>query len=166
VVCDSSPLVYLSKLGRFGLLRPIYDAVLVPPAVWREVAVGGAGRPESNNLKASVSEGWIQVEPPKDLDRLIGSFPKELGLGEMEAIALARERRAVLVTDDSLGRATGKSLGLEVTGTLGVLIRAKQHGHLDAVRPLIDQLKRETNFRITPDVYSDALKMAGEAQQS
>lgn len=166
VVCDSTPLVYLSKLGRFALLRRAYDEVLVPPAVWQEVATGGAGRSESDNLKAAVSEGWIHVEPPEDLDRLIGAFPKELGRGEMEAIALAREKRAVLVTDDSLGRATAKSLGLEVTGTIGVLIRAKHHGHLTAIRPLIERLRSETNFRISPNVYSDALRIAGEHKES
>jgi uncharacterized protein len=165
VVCDSTPLVYLSKLGQFGLLRRVYDQVLVPPAVWLEVAMGGAEYAESGNLKAAISEGWILIEPPKELDRLIGSFPKELGRGEMEAIALAREKRAVLVTDDSLGRAAAESLGLEVTGTIGVLLRAKQHGQLTAVRPLIEQLRSQTNFRISPNLYSGALRIAGEAEE-
>jgi predicted nucleic acid-binding protein len=166
VVCDSSPLVYLSKLGQFGLLRHIYEAVLVPPAVWQEVAVGGEGLLESWNLKAAVSEGWIQVTAPKHLDPLTGSFPKSMGRGEMEAIALARERRAVLVTDDAWGRATGNSLGLEVTGTIGVLIRGKKHGQIASVRPLIEQLRSETNFRISNEVYLEALVLAGESRKS
>lgn len=83
----------------------------------------------------------------------------------MEAIALAHEKRAVLVTDDGLGRAMGVSLGLEVTGTIGVLIRAKHRGQLARVRPLIERLKGETNFRISPEVYADALRIAGETPQ-
>jgi len=136
VVCDSSPLVYLSKLDQFHLLRHIYDAVLVPPAVWQEVAVSGEGMPESANLKAAVGEGWMQVETPADLARHAAGFPAELGRGEIEAIVLAREKEAVLVTDDALGRSVAESFGLEVTGTLGVLIRAKRHNQLPSVKPL------------------------------
>ena len=166
VVCDSSPLIYLSKLGQFGLLRRVYDAVFAPPAVWQEVAVGGAGRLESGNLKQAVAEGWIRVEPPKELSRLADGFPKEMGLGEREAIALAYEKRAVLVTDDGLGRRAGAALGLEVTGTIGVLIRAKLHGKLAAVRPLIERLKSETNFRISNDLYRETLGIAGESSNA
>ncbi|MBI2926979.1 MAG: DUF3368 domain-containing protein [Verrucomicrobia bacterium] len=162
VVCDSSPLIYLSKLEHFRLLRVLYDAVLVPPAVWREVAIGGEGFAESANLKAAVTEGWIRIECPTEAEEA-AEFPEELGLGEIEAILLARERKAVLVTDDALGRSVAESLGVEVTGTIGVLIGAKRQGQLSAVKPLIDRLKQQTNFRMSNALYQRALQIAGEA---
>lgn len=162
VVCDASPLVYLSRLGQFDLLRRLYEAVLIPPAVWQEVGIGGEGRLESENLKLAISSGWIKVEPPKDGAQSIAAFPKDMGRGEREAIILAHEKRAVLVTDDALGRAAGEALGLEVTGTIGVLIRAKRHSHLASVRPFLDRLKGETNFRMSQAVYGEALRLAEE----
>jgi predicted nucleic acid-binding protein len=163
VVSDSSPLVYLSKLEQFHLLREIYDAVLIPPAVWREVAGGGEGLAESHNLKSAVANGWIRVETPAQVKGQAASLPDDLGLGEREAILLAQEKKAVLLTDDGLGRSVAKSLGLEVTGTLGVLIRGKRRGHLREVRPLIERLKRETNFRMSTGLQEDALRIVGES---
>lgn len=163
VVCDSSPLVYLSKLDQFGLLRLIYDGVYVPPAVWQEVAIGGADLPESVSLKAAVSDGWIRLESPRNPEASASSFPKDMGRGEIEAIILARDNNAVLVTDDALGRRVAETLGLEVTGTVGVLIRAKRFNHVSAVRPFIDRLKQETNFRVSPALYEEALRVAGES---
>ena len=163
VVCDSSPLVYLSKLDQFQLLRHIYDAVLVPPAVWQEVAFGGEGMAESSNLIAAVIERWIRVETPSDLARHEAELPADLGRGEVEAILLAHEKKAVLVTDDALGRSAAESLGLEVTGTLGILIRAKRHNQLTSVKPFVDRLRQETNFRMTEPLYLETLRAAGEA---
>lgn len=166
VVCDSSPLVYLSKLEQFQLLRLIYDSVLVPPAVWREVAVGGEGLAESANLTSAVADGWIHIEAPSNVKNLAAGFPQELGWGEIEAIVLAREKGAVLVADDGLARSAAQSLGLEVTGTIGVLIRAKRHRHLPAVKPLIELLKKETNFWMSDALYEETLRIAGEVVPS
>ncbi|MEW6301852.1 MAG: DUF3368 domain-containing protein [Verrucomicrobiota bacterium] len=162
VVCDSSPLVYLSKLNQFQILEQIYDSVLVPPAVWREVAVGGEGLPESANLKAAVAQGWVKVETPSPLEAI--QLSAELGKGETQAILLAKERGAVLVTDDGLGRSAAESIGVEVTGTIGVLIKGKRTGRISAIRPLVDSLRQETNFRMTDKLYRDALAQAGEPQ--
>jgi predicted nucleic acid-binding protein len=51
VVSDSSPLVYLTRLDRFELLCQLYDRVFIPPAVWQEVAMEGAARPEGAKVK-------------------------------------------------------------------------------------------------------------------
>jgi len=163
VVCDSSPLVYLSKLQQFRLLRLIYDAVLVPPAVWHEVTVGGQGLAESENLKTAVAEGWMRVETPSAAGNQAANLPPSLGRGEVEAIMLACEKGAVLVTDDGLGRSLAVSLGLQVTGTVGVLIQAKRQGHLSSIRPLMDQLRLGTNFRMSEPLYRKAMDVAGES---
>ena len=166
VVCDSSPFVYLSKLDQFGLLRLVYDSVYVPTAVWREVAIGGEGLVESVNLKSAVADGSIRVETPSNLEVQAAGFPKELGRGEVEAIVLACELKAVVVTDDGLGRSVAVSRGLEVTGTVGVLIRAKRHQHLLAVKPLLERLKQNTNFRMSDSFYEEALRSAGESART
>ena len=162
IVADSSPLIYLSRLGFFSLLRILHDSVIVPASVWNEVAIGGAGLPESQALQAAVADGWIQVKSPSAKAPELGDREKNLGAGEVHGIQLARELHAVLATDDAEGRALAEHLGVKVTGTVGILIRATKAGHLAELRPALDRLRHGTNFRMSDQLYFSALKTVGE----
>ena len=162
VVSDSSPIIYLTRLGLLPLLPKLHESVVVPQAVWDEVAVGGKGRPESDNLKRAVSDGWIHIKTPSASAASLGAGASQLGRGEVEAILLARELQAILLTDDSDGRALAEQLGVKVTGTVGILIRAKTERHITAVKPLLDRLRTETNFRMSERLYQEALTEGGE----
>jgi predicted nucleic acid-binding protein len=164
VVSDSSPLIYLARLSSMPLLRRLHEQVIVPQAVWEEIAVGGAGLPESESLKQAVSEGWILVRTSELNRDILGSAAHRLGRGEVEAILLAKQLQALLLTDDADGRALAESIGLQVSGTIGVLIRAKRQGHLQQLKPLLDRLRRETNFRLSEELYATALQAAEEDQ--
>jgi hypothetical protein len=162
VVSDSSPLIYLTRLAQFGLLRQLHDRVLIPQAVWDEVAVGGQGLPESENLRHAVAAGWIQVKSPTVSLPKLSPQAAALGRGELEAIALAKELGALLLTDDSDGREVAESIGVKVSGTVGLLIRARAEGHITRVRPFLDKLRAETNFRMSESLYRQALAESGE----
>jgi predicted nucleic acid-binding protein len=60
--------------------------------------------------------------------------------GEAEAIAVARARAALLVIDDDRGRRLALRLGVDVKGTLGILVLAKRSGLLERVRPVVEAL--------------------------
>lgn len=78
--------------------------------------------------------------------------------GETAALLLAREIRAdLLLLDERKGRAVAKRLGLAVTGTVGVLVRASLH-RLTDFEQAIAQLKAETNFRVDDAVIQEARK--------
>ena len=122
VVSDSSPLIHLSQIGRLSLLRELFGGLLIPPAVYREVVVEGRGRPGSREVKEA---SWIDVVEVRNehLKRILQLLLDE---GEAEAIVLALETSASLVLLDGLeARLQAKRLGLRVTGTLGILLRAK-----------------------------------------
>lgn len=161
VVSDASPVVYLTQLGRFELLRQLFDMIFIPPAVWKEVGERGAGRPEGEALAAALQQGWVEVREPsvqiRDDPHLM-----ELGDGEREAISLAYEHRLFLVIDDADGRVVAARLGVHVVGTLGILFEAKQKGLIARVRPEIDRLLHETNFRVKQAVWRHVLHLAGE----
>jgi len=77
-------------------------------------------------------------------------------------IALGIERQAdLLIIDEQLGRRHAQRLGLPITGVLGVLLKAKQLGHLPLVKPLILQL-RQNNIRLGDALIERVLKLAGE----
>jgi len=153
VVADSSPLVYLARLGRLELLRLLYSEVLIPDAVWREVAVEGGDF-------TAASAGWIRVEscaPAAEEPSLRG-----LDDGEREAITLAIRLRALLIIDEAAGRAAATKLGVTLTGTLGVLVQATRRGFVPRLQTELDRLRVATNFRCADELITDALKAVGE----
>ena len=85
----------------------------------------------------------------------------DLGKGEAEAIAIAHERNALLILDDGLARRHAKVVGVTLTGTLGVLIKAKTAGHIPMVAPLVSRLT--VGFRLSEQTRDEILKLAKEA---
>ena len=82
--------------------------------------------------------------------------------GEASAISLALEKGdTLLILDDLKARKLSKQLGLNFTGTLGVINRAKSLGIVNYIRPFIDKL-RETNFRVSNNIIEDLLKRNSE----
>jgi len=81
--------------------------------------------------------------------------------GEAEAIALAYEKGMRLIVDDLKGRRAAQQLGLAVTGTVGLIVKARQEGVVAAVRPLLDALDAQ-QFRISSALRTEALRLVGE----
>jgi len=158
VISNSSPLIHLSQIGRLDLLRKLFSRLLIPPAVYREVVIEGQGRPGSREvMKAS----WIKVVEIKN-EYLKRVLQLQLDEGEAEAIVLALEVDANLILlDDREARLQAKRLGLKVTGTLGILLRAKKHGLVKSLREELNRLK-ETGFRVSKSLEEEILKAAGE----
>ena len=159
VVSDSSPLIHLSQIGRLILLRKLFGELLIPPTVYREVVVEGRKRPGSREVGEA---SWIKVVEVRNkyLKRILQLLLDE---GEAEAIVLALEANANLVLlDDREARLQAKRLGLRVTGTLGILLRAKKLGLIENLREELNKLK-ETGFRISESLEEEALKAAEES---
>lgn len=157
VVSNTTLIIALALVGRLELLRQLYGEVFIPPSVETEIQAGGieaAGAPEL------ASAAWVRVVSLKDPRRAV--YLADLDRGEAEAIALAEELKArVLIMDERLGRRHARRLGLPLTGTLGVLIKAKQQGLIGAVKPLIEELA-QAGIRLGDDVIQEALQLAGE----
>ena len=84
------------------------------------------------------------------------------GAGEIETLALALETAdAVAVLDDGLARDIAGALSIRFTGTLGLLLDAKEAGLISAVRPLLAQLQA-LRFHLDPKTRALVLKRAGE----
>ena len=104
---------------------------------------------------------WISVIPLADPRR--ADLLSDLDRGEAEVIALAQELRAdVVVIDERLARKYARRLNLKLTGTLGILLQAKQRGYVTAVKPLIERLV-QGGIRLGDDVIAEALRLAGES---
>ncbi len=122
VVSNTTPLIALADIGQLELLHKLYDEVLVPEAVFNEV--------ESEPARTIVLNAeWIKRIKVHHPDRK-SLFSSRLHAGEVEAIILAEEENAdLLLMDDNAAKKTAKYLGFQVTGSLGVLVKAKQNGY-------------------------------------
>lgn len=148
---------YLHQLGLLYLLPALVGQVIVPPAAIAELAVGrslGINLPDPANLQ------WVVVRQPISAPAL----PLAIGLGpgEREVLALALESSdAIVVLDDQLARQIAGTLGLRLTGTLGILLDAKKRGLISEIEPLLDQLQN-LRFRLASQTRTAVLKLAGE----
>lgn len=163
LVSDSSPLIYLTRLGCLSLLWELHERVFVPQAVWSEITVGGEGLPEAVALRAAVVAGSVQVVALSSGTAASGDAAERLGRADVEAVLLARELGAVLLADDLEVRELARRLAVEVTGTIGLLLRAKRAKRIHRLKPLLDQLLTQTNFRMSASLLQAALSDAGEA---
>jgi predicted nucleic acid-binding protein len=156
-ICNTSPLQYLHQLRLLDLLPRLYPRILVPTAVVGEIE---AGRALGHDLPDVSALAWATVVTPTNAAFL--PTVADLGAGEREVLALAVETPvAVAILDDALARQHGKLLRLRLTGTLGLLLRAKREGAVGALRPLIDRLS-DLRFRAAPEVRAEVLRLAGE----
>jgi predicted nucleic acid-binding protein len=156
-ISNTSPLLYLHLVKQLDLLPRLYGTVFVPPAVEAELQAGaerGVDVPQIKTLH------WLQV---MSLASVI-SIPMvmDLGRGEAEVIGLGLENpNSRLILDDTLGRRIARLQGLQFTGTVGVVVKAKQNGLLAAVSPVISALQ-EAGLWLSESLVAEVLCQAGE----
>ena len=147
VISDTSCLIVLEKIDRLNLLQEIYDEVVTTPEIAEE-------------FKKSLPD-WIKIVSAKN-KVLQKELEKKLDLGEASAIALGLEiPDCSIIIDDLKARKIASSLKLEYTGTLGIIVKAKQLNILHSVKPIIQKL-HEVGFRFSSEVEKDILNQAGE----
>jgi predicted nucleic acid-binding protein len=161
VICDTSVLFYLHQLQLLHLLPALSGKVIVPPAVLAELA---AARELNLDIPELEKMAWVVIRKPASVAAL--PLVTDLGPGESEVLALALESPdAVVIIDDALARRLAKTLGIRITGTLGVLLSAKRSGLIPLVAPILDALQR-LQFRLSPATREAVLKIAGESPRT
>jgi len=153
VVADASPLIALARIGRLDLLRRLYPSIDIPRAVLAELV----GRPPG--LGASLPP-WLRVRDVQNSEAVRG-LRQSLDPGEAEAVILALELGARLLIDERAGRRAARALGVEVTGTVGVLLEAKRAGLIERIDTCLAQLNA-AGFRMSDSLIAAALRAAGE----
>lgn len=135
IVSNTTPIISLLKLGRLELLQKIYSQIYIPAAVYKEIEAG-----KTKGYYQDLSQlKWIKITEIQDKQAV--KFFLDLDAGEAEAIVLATELNAdLIILDEKLGRFHAKHADLKVTGTIGILVKAKAKGFIKELKPLLDQL--------------------------
>jgi len=131
LVFNSTPLIYLTKVGLSKVIEDLKDEKVTSPAVKREVVDEGKrkGIPDAVVLEKLFSNKVLQVVEPKDeelLSRLL--WTKGLHLTDAEVLALAPELDGLAVVDDEVARKTAKVYGIAYAGTPYILVKAVSEG--------------------------------------
>jgi len=154
VVVNTSPLVALDRIGQIDLLPKLFGKMIRPQSVVDEL---NAGRGVYGGSNVIFRATWLETvdDPPEMVLR------KELGAGETAVIALALRLKADLVIlDDLAARNVAVELGLNVTGTLGVLLAAHKKEFLPDLKDAIGALKA-AGFRMSDSAITSILKIIG-----
>jgi predicted nucleic acid-binding protein len=155
VILNNTPLVALWVLGRLDLLRDLYGAVTIPTAVRDEfLAIERDGR------EAALAEApWIKTATLRHPQRAL--VYTGLDEGEAEVLALAEETGGLVVMDERKGRRYAQRLGLSLTGSLGILLFAKERGLVSSVADALTAL-RAAGLWVDPSLVAETLRLAGE----
>ncbi len=158
VVADTGPINYLILIGHVDLLPRLFESVLLPHAVERELADLDA--PAAVRIWIASPPSWLEIHETVGLPQVSG-----LDQGETAAIALAESLHAdLLLIDERISYRVGQARGLLVTGTLGVLDMAADQGLID----FADSIRRleRTNFRRPQAVLNVLLTKHGKAGEA
>ncbi len=156
VIADSSALVALSICQVLSQIETLFGSLYVPDSVYKEVTI--KGKPEADALKKFLETRVKSVK----LEEYTIRNTANLGSGELEAIALYINLSAdLLIIDDAKAKKVAYANGLEVMGSIGILLLAKEQGLIEEVKPLLNLLLM-SNIHISSSVIEKALELAGE----
>ena len=150
-VFNTSPLVFLSKLGYLQPLRTIFQDVLVPKAVFKEVAV--KKDEVYRDVEMLIGESFIvmeEIEPAVALS--------DIHTGEAEAITLAKRLNCWIALDDSKARWIAMREGLRVIGTAGLLKVMIRRGLVEEKPEDLFMKLALHGFRMKKEVFLEILK--------
>ena len=147
IISDTSCFIILSKIGELDILQKLYGQIITTTDISEEFG--------------ELLPSWVLI---KDVHNKQSQKILEIQIdrGESSAIALALEmENCTIILDDFKARKVAQNLGLSVTGTIGVIIKAKLNGIIPSIKPLINKI-RQTNFRLSAEIEALALKQAKE----
>ena len=158
VIVNSTPIILFSNIDQLNILKQIYGEIIIPQAVYDEVTAKADSA--CQNLKNNFD--WIKIESIKNPHQK-KMYQAKLHDGEVEVMILAQEepKASLVILDDNSAKKTAKFLQLTVTGSLGVLVKAKKLKIIEAVKPLMDSFIAN-GFFVTQNIYDMVLEQAGE----
>jgi len=164
IVCNSTPLIYLAKLGQLELLRGLFGQVRVSEEVWSEVLRGKQlGFADAGVVERAQREGWIKTirlneRMRREVQKLLEVFT-DISAADASTIVLARELRVPAALDDSRAVKVAEALGVKHVGTLGILLLAVKRGLVkkERAKELVLSLP-EHGFYVAHDLLAELLK--------
>lgn len=160
VISDTGPIIALAKTNNIKILKSLFERVYISRTVYKELMAKTGS--EAEEIDKALKD-FITVIEDNFSTMEITPLLKELGEGEKHSIefAYANKDNIILLMDDKSGRNKARKLKLKTTGTIGVLITAKNKGLVENVTATL-VLMREKGYWFTDEIIEAAAKAAGE----
>ena len=140
VIADTSSLIALEKINLLPILCKIYSEVIIPESVINEFG--------------NITLPCLLIKKvERSLSKLL-IIDLNLGQGEAEVITLANQTGLKVIIDDSKARRIAENMGLKITGTIGVLIKAEKLGLIESAYDKAKELK-EKGFYVSDELLGD-----------
>lgn len=131
VISDTTPIISLIKMKRLNLLKDLFGNVQIPKAVYNELVSNSIFKSEAEQVKSCEFIQKVELSNTSSVDLLRRST--NLDAGESEAIILADSIvGSILLVDEEKGRKVAKNMGLNIMGTIGILMAAYEEHLLDS----------------------------------
>lgn len=160
IVSNTGPIIGLAKIDCLSILKDIASEVLIPPMVYREL-LGKVGI-ETEGINNALNN-FIHPMDLKPISPSIEESLAYLGEGERQAIGLALILKGdvLLLIDDRAGREVAERLNVSSTGSIGLLLLAKEKGLIEKVGPLVEEMRAQ-GYWLSDEVLGAAKRLAGE----
>jgi len=128
-VCDSGPIIYLSRIGQIKLLRRLFGKVAIPASVYRETVEDAKilRKVGISAIEDAVAEGWMEIVQLTVSEREIAKKLAEsesIQIEDAEVLFLARKLSAKLITNDRWLVRISRSLNIEAIWTTTLILLA------------------------------------------
>lgn len=140
LVTNTTPLISLAAAtGSLKILRFLYRQVLVPYEVAEEVRAGGR---HAFGVEAFQDAEWLDIQPaPVPLQPFLQNT---LDRGEASVIQTAMNRGLSLVCiDETAGRRVARLCELTLTGSVGILLKAKRLGYDISIPEALERMRAQ-----------------------
>lgn len=138
VICNSSPLIALSKIQKLDILKHIFGKIYIPESVFQETVLLSNDDIQKENMLNAIDDFIIVVVPETDY-----SFKRTIDSGEKGVLNLAFDKNAdFLIIDDKKTRKEAKDIGFKVLKTSTLLKRAEKLKLIDSYSDVITELEK------------------------
>ena len=157
-VINASPIILYCRIGRLDVIERLAPRVIVPAAVIEEVQ---AGSQKDSTTKEAIAWAVQYQQPNITIPSTVERW--DLGSGESQVISFCLQGEQWAVLDDRMARRCISAHGLQMIGSLGMILRARKFGLIDAARPWVYKLKDEGMY-VEVDLVERSLSANGEVQ--
>ncbi len=159
IISDTSALSALLRLGYLDIMPNLFGEVIISDKVFSELEALDA---LNINMEPLLTANWLKIKTATS-GTLLSYLSKILDAGEAHSIALSVELDADrLIIDERKGRRVAEGLQIKCMGLGGVLVRAKDEGLIDVVKPILDRLQGEIGFYMSQRLRNSVLALANE----
>lgn len=158
VICNATPLINFAAIERLDIMKTLFKEVIIPEAVYQETTQFNF--PSAPIILQAVEQQWLQIHQVTAIPDNISNL---LDDGEREVIALAlyRNEKRVLL-DEKEARQVATRFNLQIIGTLGILVLAKQNQIIPQIKPLLDEMIIQARYWIKASLYQQILQQVKE----